>query len=261
MASTIRSLDKALELIDELAIKGEEVGVTELSRRLGMNKSQVYRILSTFVERGYVHKTAKRTYRLGTRFIEIGQKLIDRNELVVVAPSLMDELRDATGESIQLYVKDGLGAMCILRRESQALLRLSAQVGQRAAMHAGACPKAILAFQPSEFVNEVVQSAGLPAFTEHTITDRRTLEERLAQIREQGFAESIGEVDRDAYSIAVPIADKNGQVSAAMSVAGPAQRFDKHKREQALLLLLEVRDELETVLGVHAEREIVPDVV
>ncbi len=249
MSQTIGSLDRALALIDELARNAEELGVTELSTRLSMSKNQVFRILSTLKEHDYVRQTENKTYRLGSKFIEIGQRLISQNDLLQVAQTEMDWLRDETGETVHLFVRDGLQVVCVARRESRAAISLSAQVGRRFLMHAGACPKAILAYQDATLIDATIAEHGLPSYTDRTVLTRDALEAQLALIRQQGYAESDEDLDPSGYSIAVPIAGLNGQVNTALSVAGPLHRFTVDQRERALNLLLETRVRIGTTLG------------
>lgn len=249
MSQTIGSLRKALDLVDEFSLANGPLGVSELARRLGMSKNQVFRILKTLEEYDYVHQREDRSYDIGYRFFEIGQRIAGRNDLLAVAPPFMDALRDATQETVHLFARDGLRAVCLARRESPHLVSLSAQVGRRFSLHAGACPKTILAYQPRELVDALIARDGLPAYTERTITDRDTLIAHLDAIVERGYAESDEDLDQYAYAIAVPIVDRDGKVNAALSVAGPVQRFTPEMRARTLSLLVEACDNISAALG------------
>lgn len=249
MSQKIGSLEKALNLIEELAHARGDVGVTELANRLSLSKNQVFRILSTLKEYNYVHQTPAKTYRLGSKFFEIGQRTMDQSDLIQAARQQMDWLSDETGEAIHLFVRDGLQAVCVARKESPAAIGLSAQIGRRFLMHAGACPKAILAYQDRAFVDRMVGEYGLPRYTEHTVITREALDLQLVAIRERGYAESDEDLDPYAYSIAVPIPGLDGQVNTAMSVAGPIHRFTPEHRERAHGLLLEARARISESLG------------
>jgi IclR family KDG regulon transcriptional repressor len=249
VSQTIGSLEKALVLIDELARARGDVGVTELAHRLSLSKNQVFRILATLKEYNYVHQTPAKTYRLGSKFFEIGQQMMNQSDLIQATRPLMDWLRDETGETIHLFARDELQAVCIERRESHAAIGLSAQVGRRFLMHAGACPKAILAFQDEAYIDRVVHEFGLPRYTEHTVTTREELEAQLREIRERGYAESDEDLDPYAYSIAVPLPGPTGRVNTAMSVAGPVHRFTLEHRERAFDLLVEARRRIAESLG------------
>lgn len=249
MTQSIQSLQKALEVIDELACAGEPVGVSDLSRRLNLTKNQIFRVLKTLEQYDYVHQVDSKCYQLGFKFFEIGQQILDQTDLSHIAIPYMDELRNATGESVHLVVRDGFQGVCIARRESGALIRMSARVGRRYLLHAGACAKAILAFQPQYVFDAAVERYGLPAYTEHTVTDREALACHLAEIRRQGYAESDEDLDVNAYAVAVPIYDRTGRVNAAMSIAGPVQRFSSDDRISALSLLSDACDRISAALG------------
>jgi DNA-binding IclR family transcriptional regulator len=249
MPQTIGSLGKALDLIDMLAEHGPELGISDLARRLDLSKNQVFRILKTLEQHGYVHQAENRAYQLGFRFFSVGQRVVEHADVVQIALPLMDQLRDATGESVHLLVLDGYGAVCTARRESPAFIRMSADVGRRFLLHAGACPKAILAFQTSAFIESAIERRGLPRYTEHTITDPAELQQHLGAIRAHGYSVSDEDIDVHAFAVAVPIYDRHGSVSAAMSIAGPATRFARGKRARALGLLVEACDSVSVALG------------
>lgn len=249
MTQPIRSLSKALDLIDDLARNGPGAGVSEFSRRLGLTKNQVYRILKTLESYEYVHQRDDKTYVLGVKFFEVGQSVLQQNELVQVAIPLMDDLRNASGESVHLFVRNGAHAVCVAKCDSTAAIRMSARVGARFLLHAGACPKAILAYQAPGFVEDIVARYKLLAYTEQTLTDRDALVEHLAMIRDKGYAESEEDVDPLAYAIAVPIIDHQDEVNAAMSIAGPTQRFGPPQRARALVLLAHACDRVSAALG------------
>jgi IclR family transcriptional regulator, KDG regulon repressor len=249
MPQTLGSLRKALLLIDELARDGGSLGVSELSRRLDLAKNQVFRILKTLEEFGYIHQNPDRTYALGYKVTEISMMLLNRSDLAQQAGSFMDELRDLTGETVNLFVRDGHHAVCIAQRESRASVRMSAQVGRRVLPHAGACPKAIFAFQPRDVVAEAIERYGLPRYTPTTITDPEALFQHYGLIREHGYSESNEDIDAHLYAMAVPIHDRDGQVSAAMSVAGPLFRFQNGARDVALTHLVAAVNRINATRG------------
>ena len=233
MSQTIGSLSKALDVIDTLADSGTALGISDLARRLNLSKNQVFRILKTLEEHGYIHQVESRAYQLGFRFFSVGQRVVEQADVVQLALPLMDDLRDATGESVHLLVLDGYQAVCTARRESPAFIRMSADVGRRFLLHAGACPKAILAFQPTPSSSRRSRRTGLPRYTEHTITDLAELERHLDGIRARGYAVSDEDIDVHAFALAVPIYSRAGSVNAAMSIAGPASRFSREDDRDA----------------------------
>jgi DNA-binding IclR family transcriptional regulator len=248
MKQTIGTLSKALEIIDELARSHEPVGISELSRRLDLTKNQVFRVLKTLEEYGYVHQSGER-YQLGLKFIEVGRQILGQNDLLQLAIVHLNEVRDACGESSVIFVLDGLEAVCIAQREGHGLMDLTARVGHRYLLHAGAATKAILAFQNDELVDAAVAKHGLPAYTKHTITDADALKHHLAEIRLRGFAFSNEDVQAYASAVAVPIYNRDDRVTASMCVSGPNDRFTPEKRAHAVTILAGVCDRISAAQG------------
>jgi DNA-binding IclR family transcriptional regulator len=200
-----------------------------------MTKNHVFRVLKTFEARGFVRRVEDR-YMVGVRAFEVGQLAIKGLDVVRVARPVIHSLHEQTGETIHLAVLDAaaLEAVCVERIESHHPVRLSAEVGRRFPLHAGACPKVLLAFLPQP-AQDAVLARGLPAFTRQTITDPATLRVELADIRQSGYAIADEDLDVGGAAVAAPIRDWSGEVVAAISVAGPIAR---------------VRDCLNTVLRV-----------
>ncbi|HEX3721278.1 MAG TPA: IclR family transcriptional regulator [Nitrolancea sp.] len=253
MPQTLGSLRKALLLIDELARDGGDLGVSELSRRLGLAKNQVFRILKTLEEFDYIQQNDDKTYTLSYRFSEIGMGMLGKDDLAQQAAAAMDSLRDHTCETVNLCVRSGLQAVCIAKRESTSRVRMSAQVGRRFLPHAGACPKAIFAFQDPDVVTSAIHRYGLPQYTHNTITNTEELSRHFQLIRDQGYSESNEDIDEYVYAIGVPVYDRDGKVSAAISVAGPMFRFSEDIRHKALTQLLESANRISTQRGFNGD--------
>lgn len=252
MTQTILTLSKALTVIDELAQSHGPVGISELSRRLGLSKNQIFRVVKTLEQFGYIHQVDDK-YALGLRFLELGRHILNESDLVQTAIPHLNEVRNATGECVCLFMLDGREAVCIALREGLGLVNITARVGYRYLLHAGAAPKAILANQPAAFVRTVLVDHGLPAYTPHTITDDVELQRALEEIRRRGFALSNEDMLIHAFEVAVPIYDRDDQVRAALSVTGPVDRFGPEKRIAALRVIADVCDRISVSLGAQVK--------
>jgi DNA-binding IclR family transcriptional regulator len=221
---TIAAIAHALDVLCAFERPPHEFGASELARQLGMTKNHVFRVLKTFEERGFVRRVEDH-YMVGVRAFEVGQLAVQRLDVVRVSRPFVYSLHRQTGETVHLAVLDSatLEAVCVERIESHHPVRLSAEVGRRFPLHAGACPKVLLAFLP-DGEREAVFERGLPAFTRHTTTDPATLGAQLADIRECGYAIADEDLDIGAAAVAAPIRDWSGEVVAAISVAGPIAR-------------------------------------
>jgi len=252
MAQTILTLSKALTVIDALAQSHGPVGISELSRRLGLSKNQFFRVVKTLEQFGYIQKVDDK-YALGLRFLELGRHILNESDLVQTAIPHLNEVRNATGECVCLFMLDGREAVCIALREGLGLVNITARVGHRYLLHAGAAPKAILANQSAAFVRTVIDEHGLPAYTPHTITESAELQRALEEIRRRGFALSDEDMLIHAFEVAVPIYDRDDQVRAALSVTGPVDRFGPEERIAALRIIAEVCDQISVLLGAQAQ--------
>jgi IclR family KDG regulon transcriptional repressor len=150
--------------------------------------------------------------------------------LLTASRPVMEWLVEETAESVFLSVLDGTEALNVDTRESPRSVRLFGQVGRRVPLYAGGTPKILFAFLPEETRSTLLKTVELKPITPYTLTDSSRLEELLLQIRQQGYVVTADDLDVGAHSIAAPIRNYQGQVVAAISVAGPSHRFTELSR-------------------------------
>ena len=248
MSYTVSSLDKALTILEVLA-NNPDSGVTEVAQRSNSTKSQVFRLLYTLEQRGYVRKDpATRTYTLGYRALYLGDKTRQQTNLIQVAQPILDELAHECQENVHLIIRDGVTSVCVALRQSSQPLRLYAQVGRRGPLHAGGGSTLLLAYAPDD-LREHVLASDLEAFTPVTERDPARLRIVLERIREQGYHEAKDDLDEGAFSIAAPIRDHQGRVVAALSVAGPASRLSDERRTLHRRAVVQYADKVSQALG------------
>jgi DNA-binding IclR family transcriptional regulator len=144
----------------------------------------------------------------------------------------MRDLAVNTGETALLTVYHAKEVVCVEKVESSHSVRLALDVGTRRPPHAGASSKILMAYLPDEEVQRIVRDEGLPKLCNNTITDKDELDAELTRIREQGYAQSVEETDLDAWGVATPIRGWDGEVVAAIGVAGPTSRFGEELARQ-----------------------------
>jgi len=246
----VQALAHAIDVLEALAQRGE-MGVSEISREIGLSKTAVYNILATFEGRRMVNRDPVTSrYRLGWRVYELGAELLRHNELTPLARPLLKQLAQRTGETVLFGILDRTGVTYVDRVESDRSIRMVAAPGRQAALHATASGKVLLAHQPTEFVDEVL-SEPLPPLTPETITDPEDMRAELRRVVDRGYADCIRENEPEICSISVPVRDYSGGVAAALTVAAPATRFTEPARRAALTVLNEIADELAVQLGSH----------
>ena len=229
----IAAVDRAVSVVEALAEEPAQ-GVTALAERLGLTKSIVFRILRTLEGRGVVVRDPDRAeYSLGFRMSLLGERASRQDGLLFAARPIMDDLQEATGENVNLVVRDGARTMVIATREGRHSMRLFAHAGRHGPLHAGGGSQLLLAFAPAE-LRRAVLAGPLERYTPHTITDPSALARRLARIVEQGWNVALDDLDEGAFSVAAPIRGIGREVVAAISVAGAVARLDEERRHRNL---------------------------
>lgn len=224
--STLSSVRNAARLLKEFGRGDREIGVTELSRRLGIGKSTAHRLLSTLADEKLLEQDPQTgAYRLGLAMYELGASVTSHMDLHEACSPVIDQLRNATRETVQVAVLDGREVVYVERRESPQTLRLFGRVGHRNEAHCTSTGKLLLAFLPEPELDATLRGWKLTRRTPYTVTDPRALRTNLEAIRRQGWAENVSESELGVASISAPIRNALGEVVAAVSVAGPVQRL------------------------------------
>jgi DNA-binding IclR family transcriptional regulator len=235
----LRSVGAALDVLECFALE-EQLGVSDVARRLGVAKSTAHRLLSALCARGLTEKDpATRQYRLGLHLVELGQIAHSRVELRRTAFPMLEELREVSGCTVHLSIADGVDVLQIERLESIRAIPLMARVRRRWPVHATSSGKVISAFDPQ--LAAARKAAGFPACTERTIRSAEEFDRALAQVRRTGFATNLGEAKDGAASVAAPVLDRSGRSRAAISLVGPAAEIARDLGRQAQLVTIAAR--------------------
>jgi len=219
-SNQLRSVLTALDLLDCFATS-DELGVTEIARRLGVAKSTAHRMLSTLCARGVAERVpGTGHYRLGLHLWELGQLVQDRVPLRHLALPLLEELRLRTGQTTHLSIADGPDVICLEPLQAVPGIPLSGERRRRMPLHSTSAGQVIAAFNPD--VARAQVQAGFPSSTRHTIRSAGDWAVSLAEVRRRGVAVSDSEDVVGLGSIAAPVFDTSGLAVAAVSIAGPA---------------------------------------
>ncbi|WP_129113943.1 IclR family transcriptional regulator [Halegenticoccus tardaugens] len=223
----IGALETSLHVLEALKRLGG-AGVTELAKELNIPKSTVYSHLSTLRQNEYVMREGD-TYRVGLKFLDLGEHARNRMGLYDMAKPQVDLLAEETGELANLLVEEHGEGVYIYRAKGSQAVQVDTRAGMRVKLHCTSLGKAILAYLPEEKVDVIINRWGLPERTPQTITNRETLEEELANIRERRYAQDDGERLPGLRCIAAPVLDQNGRAVGAISVSGPKSRMRGEK--------------------------------
>jgi IclR family transcriptional regulator, KDG regulon repressor len=229
----VKSVSRALDIITLVSLKREGLGVTEIANQMDINKSSVYRILTTLAQYGYIEQDAESgRYRLGYTFLDISSKLLESIDIRTEAKPYLRELEKYTDEVIHLVVYDQGEVVYIEKFEGTETLRMHSKVGKRAPMHCTGVGKAILAHLPQIVTEDIINRKGLPVHTKYTITNREQFLLELEAVQQRGYALDLQENEIGITCIAVPIFDNKGNAVAALSVSGPTIRMTEERIEE-----------------------------
>lgn len=245
----IKSLQKAVNIIDYLASEGEK-GVTEVSKHFKISKSGAYNILHTLELNHLIQKNETNDkYHLGIRLFELGNIVRSRFELRKIALKHMEEIVSKTNETVHLTIFNDKEIIYVESAQPENKLAFSPVIGRRVHMHCTGVGKAILAYQPENVIDSIIQQGELPRFTPNTITDPEKLKEHLKEIRERGY--SIDDIEHEfgVRCVGAPIRNEKGEVFASMSITGPSPRFPDNKIDEYSKLLMEVTNKISRQLG------------
>lgn len=223
----LSSVANAIRLIKVFSDDDYEIGISDLGKRLVLPKSTVHRLASTLVDARMLEQNPETgKYRLGLVVFELGSLVRRKMDSYSEAKPFLMALRDKTNETVHMSILDQDCIVYINCLESKQAVRMTLNVGVRKSAFTTAAGKVMLAFQPDEVLDELF-AAGLEQRTANTIVDPGAFRQELATIRSRGYATADEENELGVRSLAAPVRDHSGNVIAATSIAGPAQRLTK----------------------------------
>lgn len=224
------ALEKAFDLLETIGLAPEGLDTQQLAAQMNLPRSTLYRLLGMLVDRGMVRRdpTSKR-YRLGFRYLEMVRGAWLEPDLVAAASFELRALRDLTGETTYLAIRDSDQVLSLERCDGAHSHRSAAAMGQSKPMHCTGQGKAILSAMPDNERRELLKRMQLVQLTPLTITDRDTLLIELDVTRARGYAIDDEEIAMGIRCVAAPVVDAAGQVRGALSIAGPAYRLNRKR--------------------------------
>jgi len=219
-------VDRVVDILETFATVGPELGVSDVSRALGLKKATAHRLLASLLRRGLVAQDpVTRRYRLGMKLWELGSLATSQLDWVDRVKPFLQHLTDVSGETSHLAVLNDGQVLYVDKVEISRSLRMPSQVGKRLPVHCTGVGKALIAFLPEEVLRGVLNRRGMPRMTAHTITDRDALWRELALVRERGYAMDHEEIDEGLTCVAAAVRDHTSHVVAGISIAGPSSRL------------------------------------
>ena len=226
MAGT-QLLARAVSLLLYLREREEAVTVGELAGALNVPVNTVYRLVRTLEMGGLVDRSHRPYVSLGLRLMDLGmakQRQVAR-ELAPIAMPALESLMAATGETSLLVMLTGARAICILAVESSRTIRLSYQPGQVFPLYAGASGKVMLPWLSAQLMETAIAQGDGQVLASGRRLTAPDLRSEMRSIRAAGYCLTHGDLDTGASAVAAPVFARNGQIFAAVSVAGHETGF------------------------------------
>ncbi|GEK32859.1 IclR family transcriptional regulator [Kurthia sibirica] len=248
MQSKNKTVMRSMEILN-LFINHAKLTFNEIIELSGIPKTSVYRMLQSLEEMALIDKDQHGKYSLGILFLRFGHLVSERIDIRQVALPSMEKVHKATGEAVNLIIRDGDESVYIEKLQSIQPVRLYTTIGRRSPLYAGACPRAILSFLPAQEREDYLARVELIPYAKGTISTMEALRHSISEARNRGYTKSFSELEDYTAAIAVPIFDHRGDVVAALSVAGIETNYTEETLDDFIALAKEAAAEVSLKLG------------
>lgn len=242
----IQVLERAMKLMDVLAMHSQPVALKDLAAATGLHTSTTHRILNDLVVGRYVDRVDSGMYQLGMRLLELGSLVKRRLNVREVALEPMRELHRLTGQTVNLSLQQGDEIVYIERAWSESSgMQVVRAIGGHAPLHLTSTGKLFLSVADQRQVRAYAMRTGLAGTTRNSITEIDRLERELALVRRHGYARDNEELELGVRCIAAGIYDDTGKLLAGLSLSAPADRL----RDEWIPLLQRAALKISEALG------------
>jgi IclR family transcriptional regulator, KDG regulon repressor len=249
----IQAVSHALDLLEQFHDEVDELGVTELSKRLKLHKNNVFRLLATLESRNYIEQNkVTENYRLGLKTLELGQTFIKQMGLLRQSRPVLEALVKECNETTYVAILKECHIVYLDVVETDLTVRVVPRVGARLPAYCTAAGKVQMAYMTDEELENYLPTKEMKRYTPKTVIDREELKKHLKVIAEQGYAIDDEEMDVGVKCVGAPIRDYTRRIIGAVSISGPSMRFTDERLEKELIpLVVRSGEEISHKLGYH----------
>ena len=227
---TLETLLRGLNILSLYTREMPALTLTEITRATKLNKTTVYRILSTLENAGYLLRDADtKRYRPGLKVLQLGFASISSLEVRQVARRYLKTLSQQVGETVSLSVLDGTDIIYVDRVRNQRIVGVVLGLGSRLPAHCASMGKAMLAHLPPPELSQYLDQVTLQPCTAKSLVDRQALEAELALVRSQGYATNDEELEMGLRAVAAPIWDNSNHAVAAVNITGSTSSISQER--------------------------------
>ena len=250
-AYEVPSVRRAFQILSLLQAAGRAMGISEISRALGIGKGAAFAILKTLEQWEAVTRDGDgKLYRLGAGLVKLGDAVTGHEHYVQAARRGMERLASEIGLACFLSAPYGTNEFIVVAKaESTEKIKLTLDLGEHFHALGGAHGKALLAWEPPPVMDRVIRQLGLPRYTPRSLTEVEAFKDALQRTRRDGFAASYGEYMIGVNSVAAPIFDPGGDVVLILKTIGPANRLPARRMREVGRRLRRVAEAITAELG------------
>lgn len=233
-----KSVERTVSVLKSFTPRDLELTPVEISRKVGIPKTTIYRIMATLARTGileYNEKTGK--YMVGPELYSLGSLYLSATNITKAAEPVIRELNRLTGEAINVSIFDKGHAILIMKEESESFLRFAVNIGTIIPAYASSMGKVLLSEFSDERIDTLYPNERLQPLTRKTITSKKVLKRELEQIRKTGLSYSDGGTYEGLFGIATLIRDANGKGVAAASINLPSIKSNSIDKEKLGVLI------------------------
>ena len=232
---------------------GEPLTVADIIKRLGIPKSTAYELVNTLSDTGYVEPQGRdNRLFLGRKLFELGSAYRNQVDLIKDGGKTIEDLRDLTGETVQLSVLDGNMMLVLVKEEGNNPIRIVSQVGSRVPVNWAASGRLLVSDLGDDQLRDLLTGTVRQSPSGRAKLDVDVLIREIRQVRKQGYATEVNETNEHAGCVAAPVFDNTGHCVAAISIVTPATRLTANNRPRLIAAVTDAARRLSHRLGAQA---------
>jgi IclR family transcriptional regulator, pca regulon regulatory protein len=247
----VTALARGLQILEAFSGERQQLSLTEVAARAGLEKSTAFRFVYTLERLGYLERNPEtRMYRLSLKLLRLGFAALNGLELVPVAEPHLKALSQLCGETTNMSVRDAAEIVYVARNKTQRILNVGLEIGSRLPVWCTSMGKAqLLDLSPAE-LEALLGQGTFPAAGPNAATNLQALLFDLEEVRQRGYAINDEELAAGVRSVAAPIRDREGAIAAAINISVPSARVSREELDTRLApMVLETAQQISQALG------------
>lgn len=229
-----RSVRRAIDIFELMLLADEPLSTMEIINRLSIPKSTAYELVRTLTEANYLERVPGGGVFLGRKLFELGMAYKSHIDIVREGSRVVEELRDLTGETVQMSVLENDTMLVLVKEEGSKPIRIISRVGSRVPVNWAASGRLLVSDLDETALRALLARSIRQSPTGQAVMDLDVLVAEVREARERGYATELNEANSHAGCIAAPVIDGNGRCVATLSIVAPEQRLGDADRERLI---------------------------